>query len=48
MTLLRTQDGRRRFEWREGRLYQRSALDPDREWQMTLVKDTVTPGNAKY
>jgi hypothetical protein len=48
MTLLRTQDGRRRFEWREGKLYQRSALDPDREWQMTLVKDTVTPGNPKY
>ncbi|HEX4333051.1 MAG TPA: hypothetical protein VH040_12985 [Usitatibacter sp.] len=48
MTLLRTQDGRRRFEWREGRLYQRSALDPDREWEMTLVKDTVTPGNPRY
>ena len=48
MTLLRTQDGRRRFEWSKGRLYQRSALDPDREWEMTLVKDTVTPGNPKY
>jgi hypothetical protein len=29
MKLLRTQDGRRRFEWREGKLYQRSALDPE-------------------
>jgi hypothetical protein len=48
LTLLRTQDGRRRFEWRKGKLYQRSALDPDREWEMTLVKDTVTPGHAKY
>jgi hypothetical protein len=48
MTLLRTQDGRRRFEWRKGKLYQRSALDPEREWEMTLVKDTVTPGNPKY
>src|SRR5579862_454000 len=48
MTLLRTQDGRRRFEWRQGKLYQRSALDPDREWLVTLVKDTVTPGNPKY
>ncbi|HXF80898.1 MAG TPA: hypothetical protein VN598_18670 [Usitatibacter sp.] len=48
MTLLRTQDGRRRFEWREGKLYQRSALDPDREWEVTLVKDTVTPGNPHY
>ena len=48
MSLLRTQDGRRRFEWREGKLYQRSALNPDLEWEMTLVKDTVTPGNSKY
>jgi hypothetical protein len=48
MSLLRTQDGRRRFEWRGGRLYQRSALDAGLEWEMTLVKDTVTPGNAKY
>lgn len=48
MSLLRTQDGRRRFEWRGGKLYQRSAVDPDREWEMTLVKDTVTPGNPKY
>ncbi|MBL8338212.1 MAG: hypothetical protein JNM97_15695, partial [Rhodoferax sp.] len=48
MKLLRTQDGRRRFEWREGKLYQRSALDPALEWEMSLVKDTVTPGNPKY
>ena len=48
MSLLRTQDGRRRFEWRQGKLYQRSALDPNLEWEMTLVKDTVTPGNPKY
>jgi hypothetical protein len=48
MSLLRTQDGRRRFEWRGGKLYQRSAIYPDLEWEMTLVKDTVTPGNRKY
>ncbi len=48
MKLLRTQDGRKRFEWREGKLYQRAALDPDKEWEMTLVKDSVTPGNPKY
>ena len=48
MTLLRTQDGRRRFEWREGKLYQRSAIDSEREWEVTLVKDTVTPGNPRY
>ena len=48
LKLLRTQDGRLRFEWREGKLYQRSALDKNLEWVMSLVKDTVTPGNAKY
>jgi hypothetical protein len=48
LTLLRTQDGRRRFEWREGRLLQRSAVYPDLEWDVTLTKDTVTPGHARY
>ena len=48
MSLLRTQDGRLRFQWREGKLYQRSAIDPGLEWEMTLTKDTVTPGNPRY
>jgi hypothetical protein len=48
MALLRTQDGRKRFEWVGGKLVQRSALDPRLEWTMTLVKDTVTPGHPKY
>ena len=48
LSLLRTQDGRKRFEWREGKLYQRAATDPDKEWEVTLVKDTVTPGHPKY
>jgi hypothetical protein len=48
LTLLRTADGRARFEWRGGHLFQRSAVYPDLEWEVTLVKDTVTPGNPKY
>ena len=48
MSLLRTQDGRLRFEWREGKLYQRAALDPNKEWEMSLVKDTVNPDHASY
>jgi hypothetical protein len=48
MSLLRTQDGRKRFEWREGKLYQRAALDPDKEWEVKLVKDTVNPASANY
>ena len=48
MSLLKTQDGRRRFEWRDGKLYQRSALDPNKEWEMSLVKDTVNPDHTNY
>lgn len=45
---LRTPDGRRRFEWSGGQLYQRSMLYPDLEWAMSLVKDSVTPGHGDY
>jgi hypothetical protein len=48
MTLLRTQDGRRRFEWRGGKLFQRSAIYPGLEWEMSLTKDSVTPGHPRY
>lgn len=48
MSLLRTQDGRKRFEWREGKLFQRAALDPDKEWEVKLVKDTVNPASPNY
>lgn len=48
LSLLRTPDGRRRFEWIEGNLMQRSALYPDKEWQLSLVKDSVTAGHAEY
>ncbi len=48
MSLLRTPDGRKRFEWRGGKLFQRSALHADLEWEMSLVKDTVTPGHPSY
>ncbi|HEX7036222.1 MAG TPA: hypothetical protein VF210_10630 [Pseudomonadales bacterium] len=48
MTLLRTPDGRRRFEWRGGKLYQRSMLDHELEWEVSLVKDSVSPGHPAY
>lgn len=48
LTQLRTQDGRKRFEWRDGKLYQRAALDPDKEWEMSLVKDTVNASHPSY
>ena len=48
LSTLRTADGRAQFEWRDGKLFQRSAVYPGLEWAVTLVKDTVTPGNPKY
>jgi len=43
-----TPSGRRQFVWRGGRLYQRSMLDGDREWEVVQVKDSITPGNVHY
>lgn len=48
MSLMRTPDGRKRFEWKDGKLFQRSVMFPDREWQMSLVKDTVNPKHPEY
>jgi hypothetical protein len=48
LTTLRTPDGRPRFYWKEGSLYQSSMMDPKLEWRVSLVKDAVTPGNAHY
>ncbi len=48
LRLLRNADGRRRFEWRGNELMQRSVLDPDVEWVMSLVKDTVNPEHPTY
>lgn len=56
LALLRNPDGRRRFEWQfdaDGNqigLIQRSIVDPKLEWQVSLVKQSVTKGphfNAK-
>ncbi len=48
LAALRTPDGRKRFEWIGDDLYQRSMLEPDLEWQLSLVKDSVNPGHASY
>ena len=48
LRLLRNADGRRRFEWRGDQLIQRSILDPDKEWVLSLVKDTVNPDHDAY
>jgi hypothetical protein len=48
LSLLRNMDGAPRFEWRSGKLYQKLILPPFKEIEVTQIKDTVTPGNAKY
>jgi hypothetical protein len=48
MSIMRTPDGRRRFEWIGGALYQRSMVDPKREWKMSLVKNSVDPKHPDY
>ncbi len=48
MRLYRNSDGKKRFEWRDGKLIQRSALNPDVEWELSLVKDSVNPEHDEY
>ncbi|MBZ5694575.1 MAG: hypothetical protein LAN36_04345 [Acidobacteriia bacterium] len=45
---LRTPWSGRRFQWREGRLYQHSMVEPDQEWEVVQTLDTITPGNPHY
>jgi hypothetical protein len=46
--LIRNPDGKKRFEWIDGKLIQRSAVTPGLEWTMSLVKDTANPASPKY
>jgi len=53
LALLRNPDGKRRFEWKEGnfgrrKLIQRSIVDPDLEWEVSLVKDSVDPSSPEF
>jgi hypothetical protein len=48
LSLMRTPFGDRRFEWRGGALWQRSSVTPGLEWEISLVKDSVSPDSAHY
>lgn len=48
LSLGTTPAGRRRFVWRGGKLFQRSMLEPDREWEVVQTRDSITPGNPHY
>jgi hypothetical protein len=45
---LRTPWGKRRFEWRGGKLYQHSMVEKDLEWPVVQTKDTITLGNPRF
>jgi hypothetical protein len=48
LTLIRNADGKRRFEWIDGKLIQRSAVVEGLEWEMTLMKDVSSKQHAAY
>ncbi len=53
LSLIRNPDGRRRFEWVDAgggrqKLIQRSIVDPDLEWEVSLVRDSVDPASPNF
>ena len=40
--------GQRRFVWSNGKLFQRSMVNPKQQWEVVQVKDTVTPGHPRF
>ena len=45
---LRTPWGTRRFYWDGGKLFQRSMLEQNQQWEVVQVLDSITPGNPHY
>jgi hypothetical protein len=45
---LRTPWGERRFYWDGGKLFQRSMLEQNQQWEVVQVLDSITPGNQHY
>jgi hypothetical protein len=45
---LRTPWGQRRFYYEGDRLFQRSMLEKDQQWEVVQVLDSITPGNPHY
>ncbi len=48
LRLLRTPWGDQRFYWKDGRLFQRSMLDQNQQWEVIQVLDSITPGSPNY
>lgn len=48
LALIRNPDGKRRFEWIDGRLIQRSAVVEGLEWEISLLKNVSDRAAAAY
>ncbi|MES0872790.1 hypothetical protein [Sinimarinibacterium thermocellulolyticum] len=48
LSLMRTPFGQLRFEWVGGKLIQRSSVTEGLQWELSLVKDSVTKGSPHY
>jgi len=48
LDMLRTPWNARRFEWRDGKLFQRSMVERTKEWEVVQTLDSITPGNPHY
>ena len=45
---LRTPWGLRRFERRDGKIFQRAMTVPNKEWEIVQTLDSITPGNVHF
>ena len=48
LQLMRTPWGELQFVWKEGRLFQRSMLEQNKEWEIIQIVDSITPGSPNY
>jgi len=48
LSLQRTASGQRRFYQENGKIYQRSNMEPGKSWEVVQVVDSITPGNPHY
>ncbi len=48
LSAIRNPDGKKRFEWIGDELIQRSVMDPELEWKVSLIKDAVDPKSSHY
>lgn len=48
LSAIRNPDGKKRFEWIGDELIQRSVMDPDLEWKVSLIKDAVDPKSSHF